>query len=268
MELESPSEFERCTLIRPTFSVVLPAFNAARTIDRALQSIFDQSVHVEEVIVIDDGSSDRSGELIREWSNRLPIVLIRNAVNQGIAQSLRIGVEASSSDWILRLDADDRWMPRHVECMRELVIGGEFSIISAPAIFVDEAGRAVRTPPAVTSSTIKRRLLWDNPLVHSATGFSRQAYETAGGYSLSVRWQDYDLWIRLLRVGNIGIAPEVTVEYTVSSSSLSREKLSVSLGARLACQLKAASAFWRRHPFAAAGALSIGGVRTLLARLT
>lgn len=247
----------------PYFSVVMPAFNAQSHIDRALRSLAEQHQPVDEVIVVDDGSTDRTADTVLAWEGRLPIVLLRNGVNLGIGASLRRGVEAARCDWVLRLDADDRWLPEHVQTLSEATGQPGVNLVTAPAKLVDEAGRNLSTSQIVNDAEVRALLMWDNPLVHSASGFSREAYRAVGGYREGVRWEDYDLWIRLLSLGRLGSSAAPTIEYTVSSHSLSRAKRSVSIAARWYCQRQAVARFWSRHPLAASRALTLGAGRVL-----
>lgn len=249
------------------FSVVIPAFNAQSCVDRALQSLAEQHQPVDEVIVVDDGSADGTVDTVLAWEGRLPIVLLRNDTNRGIGVSLRRGVDAARSDWVLRLDADDRWLPGHVQALSDAARQPGVSLVTAPAVLVDEAGRRLGMSQVVHDADVRALLMWDNPLVQSASGFSREAYRAVGGYRVGVRWEDYDLWIRLLSVGRLGSSSSPSVEYTVSSTSLSRVKRSVAIAARWYCQRQAVERFWRRHPLAASRALTLGAGRVLFSPL-
>jgi hypothetical protein len=95
--------------------------------------------------------------------------------------------------------------------------------------------------------------MWDNPIVHSATAFRKSTFVKVGGYRQTSKWEDYDLWIRLLLVGRYAVIREETVLYTVGSESLSRVTKSLALGQRFVCQCAAIKAFGMSHPFAAIG---------------
>jgi glycosyltransferase involved in cell wall biosynthesis len=245
----------------PRFTVVIPAYNAQSSIERALQSLAMQLLSVDEIIVVDDGSSDRTVEIVQSWQNRLPLLLLRNSANCGIGASLRRGVEAASGDWVLRLDADDRWLPGHVQALVAAINQPGVCLVTSPAFLVNDAGERFRVTEQVQDEDVRKRLMWDNPLIHSATGFERDAYRAVGGYRQGIRWEDYDLWIRLLAVGRLGAAEFPGIEYTVSNTSLSRTRRSVSLNARWQCQRQAIAKFWRLHPFAAAQSLVLGAIR-------
>lgn len=243
-------------------SVVIPAYNAGHYISRALESIYEQSQQVAEVIVVDDGSEDDTASKVEAWAAYLPILLIRNNRNEGIGASLRRGVEASQGDWVLRLDADDRWFVHHAASLAGAIRQSPAAVLAtSSAIVVNERGDFVRSVAAVSDRDVRACLMWDNPLVHSATGFLRKAYQRVGGYREGVRWEDYDLWIRLLEIGKLTASTTPSVEYTVAMQSLSRVGRSAALSARWQCQRAAVRKFWMEHPFAAANAIALGTLR-------
>lgn len=248
----------------PRFSVLMPAYNAQHCVGRALESIAAQTCAVHEVVVVDDGSRDDTAAVTAAWSDRLPLVLLRNDGNRGIGATLRRGAAAATGDWILRLDADDRWLPTHVAAMAPLANIPDMLLLTSAALLVDEAGAPLGVFHAVADTAVRGRLMWDNPLVHSASGFRRSAYLAEGGYREGVRWEDYDLWIRLLAHGRLGTHTEPTVEYTVSPTSLSRTRRAVSIAGRWQCQRQAVARFWRRHPLAALSACTLGAARTMV----
>lgn len=105
----------------PTVSVVIPAYNAAETIERALNSVYAQTYpNLIEVIVVDDGSQDATAQIVRE---RFPEVILIQQENAGVAVARNVGVARATGDLIAFLDADDEWLPEktavHVGVMRE-----------------------------------------------------------------------------------------------------------------------------------------------------
>ncbi len=93
-------------------SVVIPAYNADRTLGQAMDTIADQSRPPDEVIIVDDGSTDRTADIAA--SHKLSNQLVRTA-NSGAASALNTGVEQATGDVIAFLDADDLWEPRKLE---------------------------------------------------------------------------------------------------------------------------------------------------------
>jgi glycosyltransferase involved in cell wall biosynthesis len=101
-----------------TISVVIPLYNKGSTVLRAIESVLSQTLKPTEIIVVDDGSTDGSGELVTRM-NDPSIILIRQE-NAGVSAARNLGIKASKSDWIGFLDADDIWMPEFLETMESL----------------------------------------------------------------------------------------------------------------------------------------------------
>lgn len=249
-------------------SVVIPAYNAAAVLSKALRSVERQRPPVDEVIVVDDGSEDDTADVAQRFSSYLPIRVLRNERNIGISQTLDKGVRASRGDLILRLDVDDVWRPNHTyfasTCLERMSTA---TLLAGRAVMVSEDRSEMAVSKEVDDRSVRAALMWDNPLVHSATAFRRDHYERAGGYRDEVVWQDYDLWIRLLRMGQLASWAEPTVEYTVRPNSLSRIDKNMSLQARWYCQREAIRIFWKQHPVAAARCMFTGGLRAAMSNV-
>src|SRR5215510_10493580 len=94
---------------QPTIAAIVPAYNSARTLARALSSILNQTVPVNEIIVVDDGSTDDTGAIV---TRDFPQVRYVRQENRGAAAARNFGVETASSDFVAFLDADDEWLPK------------------------------------------------------------------------------------------------------------------------------------------------------------
>lgn len=105
-----------------TISVVIPAFNAAKTLDRALCSVLHQEVPPDEVIVIDDGSTDGTAQIAKNHSinDRIPTTVI-SKTNQGVSSARNLGILTASSQYIALLDADDEHCKPHIKLLKEAI---------------------------------------------------------------------------------------------------------------------------------------------------
>ena len=144
-------------------SVVIPAFNAARYITAAIESVFAQVLQPSEIIVVDDGSSDGTGELVRQWSN---VILVRQD-NAGVAAALNHGIRLARGELIAFLSADDVWLSEKLQLQfavarqpNHLVFGHMRHFIS-PELSVEAAKSLVCPPapmPAFSAGTLLTRL--------------------------------------------------------------------------------------------------------------
>ncbi len=229
-------------------SLVMAVFNGQKTLERALSSIASQTHKVDEIVIVDDGSSDQTSSILKLWVKKLPITLIVNKANYGLYNSLLSGMAASTSDWVFRLDADDYWAPEHVEKLLDLIKANpKAAIVSSRALFVDYSGRVLGLSKVVNDCNVRKFLMWDNPLVQSAVAINRNYYFAAGQYR-NVKWEDYDLWIRLLCQGDLFFYDRPTSFYSVSLDSLSRVDFKVALTERWNLQKLAMQKFFFTSP--------------------
>lgn len=229
--------------------MLLPAYNAAGRLGAALESIERQTVRPYEVVAVDDGSTDDTATLLRERSLSCTLRVITNSENRGVAHSLAAGASACRGELILRLDCDDLWLPNHIATIQALYRENPGAgLYAARAAMIDESTGVERLSAALSDRSCRAHLMWDNPFVHSAVGFTKRMYLSAGGYRATARWEDYDLWIRLLALGELSASGSCTVRYHIGHSSASRDAYASALQSRWRLQRVAIRRFWRRHP--------------------
>ena len=216
-------------------SVVIPVLNPNfAQLRSCLESVLKQSMQVQEIVIIDDGSSiDVSEWISKNIDNKTATVFhyIRNEHNLGIAKSLNRGVESALGEIIFRIDCDDLWYSNHVSSIMT-----EFSLKPHAAIIHSLA----HAKHGTKISTYKKSLMtsifgfyWDNPIIHSAVAFRKAAYCESIGYDNGFRWEDFALWLDMRLKNHIIQLNEITIVYNVSEQSLSRVSSSVSKKARI-----------------------------------
>lgn len=190
----------------PSISVVIPAYNAAAFIEKALDSVRAQTYPPCETIVVDDGSVDATAELVERWANAYPKIrtrLLRQA-NKGVGAARNAGIRAAGGEYVAFLDADDLWLTRKLETViRRLNVA-----VPADLICHDErlegVGRRSRRLTHGPYTTYRDMLLKGNTLSPSATVVRRQKLLDVGGFSEDLQFnsaEDYELWLRLARSG-------------------------------------------------------------------
>ena len=248
-------------------TVIISVLNGEATIGRALQSIASQDTPIFEVIIVNDGSTDKTKSIVESWANSLPIALLNNPENIGVAPSRSISMHASSGDIVFVLDADDSWEPDHVSTILEMAEKNPKAVLfSTRAHYRNQDGELTSLSPHNSDATIRTELMWDNPLVHSSMAFLRETYFLTEGYSTKYTWDDYFLWIQLLRHGQLAASPKTTVNYFEYANSLSRIKKKHSLDSRFQLQTLAIKSFARQHPLPAIKNLAIVMIRKLVKR--
>jgi len=132
----------------PAVSVVVPAFNAAATIEETLQSVSQQTYRNLEVIVVDDGSSDETAALVRRRGARDPRFRVISQPNGGVASARNAGVRASRGEFVAFIDADDLWHPTKIakQLAALLSAGPETALVYSPFRVIDAAGNVIGSP--------------------------------------------------------------------------------------------------------------------------
>ncbi len=211
--------------VSPSVSVIVPAYNAEAYLDAALASLAGQTEPADEIVVIDDASTDRTAAIAADWSARLPIKLIEKPVNEGLGAARATGIEGSSGECLALLDSDDVWFADHLEVMRAHY-RREPGIVTAGNLRW-WPGRGVDPLPSYELNVVppreqQRLEILRRNFLFVGTLFSRHDHDRAGGFSARRKDEDWDLWIRMIRQGVAVTTPGVvTVLYRQRDDSLS-----------------------------------------------
>jgi glycosyltransferase involved in cell wall biosynthesis len=199
-------------------SVVIPSYNGADYIHRAIESSLNQTFPPHEIIVIDDASTDGTAAVAESFGS--PVHVIRLAKNSGVAYARNRGVEACSGEWVAFLDADDIWeadkLERQVAAIRPRTVLS-FTGISTFDGEGTRGDRAVAAPEAV-----KKMLRYCNPITTSTVLARTDALRRSGGFREDVRaCEDWELWVLLLSLGEFELVGRSLTRYFIRPQSLS-----------------------------------------------
>jgi glycosyltransferase involved in cell wall biosynthesis len=214
---------------RQRISVVIPCYNSASFLPQALQSVREQSRAVDEIIVVNDASTDDSGAVAREA--QVTCISLESNVGPGAARNR--GISASTGDLIAFLDADDYWMPTHVDDVAGLLERFPESAVAFSRIrrFGEEDLVAPPHVPEGPPSNMFWRLIEENIVAQSSAVVRRDILVRNGSYSSGLRYsEDYDLWLRLARRYPFVCTSEVTACYRVHPNQASRNVTEMVLG--------------------------------------
>jgi glycosyltransferase involved in cell wall biosynthesis len=185
-------------------SVIVPAFNAAHFLGAALASVAAQSRPADEVVVIDDGSTDDTIAVARRWDVVLPLVVVEKPVNEGLGAARRDGIANASGELIALLDADDYWLPDHLEilCRIHARQGGIVAANTYRWVPERQLARRSWNERVPTPARDKQAFeILERNFLQCLTLFDRTSYQTAGGFRDLRSDEDWDLWIRMIRDG-------------------------------------------------------------------
>jgi glycosyltransferase involved in cell wall biosynthesis len=190
----------------PTVSAIIPAYNAARTVSRAVESCLNQTHPPIEVLIVDDGSTDGTAEVVADFGNS---VRLERKPNGGPASARNYAGRLARGDWLGFLDADDQWLPRKLEKQLTLATSDDVAVVQTLT-----GGSTQQIPQEVTFSQ-----LWETNLVCTSSAIIRRSmFERLRGFNEDpqlISSEDYHLWLRVAAAGGrILTYPEVLMEWT------------------------------------------------------
>ncbi|HEV7922980.1 MAG TPA: glycosyltransferase family A protein [Thermoanaerobaculia bacterium] len=218
-------------------SVVMGVYNGAATLRATLASILAQEDADFEVIVVDDGSTDDTALILREY----PSVRVITQQNAGLTRALIAGCAAARGQYIARHDTGDTSHPRRLSKQKQALDEDEqLAFVSCWTEYVGPEGEPLFTSRGtglakqaidIIDIAAKHGAV-DGPTAHGAVMFRRDAYERAGGYRAAFYFgQDWDLWYRLAEIGTFRMIEEVLFTVMIEPSTIS----SASRQAQMAC---------------------------------
>ncbi len=207
---------------KPAVSVVISCYNAQSTIIAAMDSLIDQSLRQIEIIVIDDASTDNTLDILNQYASKdARITILTNQVNRGLSYSLNRGIDATKSDIIARMDADD---VSHLNRLKKqydyMIAHPDIDILGSGVRYKDEQGHHIKDQilPSNHEEIIKR--LFKKTLVfHPTIMIKKSVYQQYGNYDENLRWaEDSDLWYRIYDKVCFHNLPETLLDYTLKSN--------------------------------------------------
>ncbi|HKF50792.1 MAG TPA: glycosyltransferase [Candidatus Acidoferrales bacterium] len=226
-------------------SVVMSVYNGQEYLPEAVDSILTQTFRDFEFIIIDDGSVDKTAEILTRYAERDSRIRIISHENKGRAASLNIGIEAAKSEYIARMDADDVALPERLQQQFDfLETQPQVGIVGGAVELIKRNGSGVRrVQPPVSDSEIRTIMLQGNPMWHPAITMRRKVVIAAGGYRKQfLDADDYDLWLRMVelcQIANLGI---YVLRYRIHANQVSvqnmRHQTMCVFAARIAAALR------------------------------
>ncbi len=211
---------------KPLVSVILPVYNGAKTIQRAVQSILLQTYGNFELIVINDGSIDNTRSILNNFNDRRLTVLEQG--NKGIVISLNRGIEISKGQYIARADADEVSHPERLKKQVDfLEKNSDTGIVGTATEVVYPDGKTnIRYRPADTASIIKN-ITKVCPFSHGSVLIRKSVFNKVGPYdlesSVNLNAEDFDMWIKIMLAGyDMANLPDVLVSYYREPDSITR----------------------------------------------
>jgi glycosyltransferase involved in cell wall biosynthesis len=199
-------------------TVLLPVRDGGAYLDEAITSIRRQTFTDFELLVIDDGSADRSPAIAARHAAEDGRVRSLASPGDGLVAALNFGIGQARSDLVARMDADDIALPARFERqMARMTNESDLLVLGTGTTRIDGGGNRLGiVVPPLEPVEVSRALERVNPIAHPTVIMRRQAVEAAGGYRPAyLRAEDYDLWLRLAERGKLANIAEPLLDYRV-----------------------------------------------------
>ena len=208
-------------------TVLMPCYNAAGYISEAISSVLNQSFTDFELLIINDGSTDNTSEIIRSFTD--PRIVLLECSQQGVAAALNTGLYHSRSEYIARFDADDICNVQRLEKQYNFMLTHpEYIIVGSAADYVDDEGNFIFThePKAYSDEQIKQLPYQFCPFVHASVMYKKTVVEKVG-YNINAHsFEDHLLWLKLQPFGKMYNMPErlLSVRLNITSLTIDERK--------------------------------------------
>jgi glycosyltransferase involved in cell wall biosynthesis len=211
-------------------SVVMPVFNGQRFLAQAVDSLLAQTFTDFEVVAVDDGSTDETPAILRSYARLDSRVRVVHGAHAGISAALNRGIEASTHDWIARIDADDVASPERfgrqlaaAQAHPDVVVWGSY------AQHVDAAGNVLgisKTGPTSIEEFKRLRAAGEDCyVIHPTSMLRKDVVLKAGGYDSRFNFcEDFELFDRMAEFGAVVALPEPLLQYRIHATSISMRR--------------------------------------------
>ena len=212
-------------------SILMCVYNGEAHLREAVESILEQTIKDFEFVIVDDGSTDSSWQILTEYSTEdSRIVLIRNEENLGLEKSLNKGLAATKGEYVARQDADDISLPNRLQLQTNFLdTHREVGALGSSVEFINKQGVVLRKKylPVlrkkhlpVDHESLQALLLINNCLWHSSMMIRRSLMQKLGGYNEKMLYsQDYDLWWRISCNSRLATLPDILLRYRSDNAS-------------------------------------------------
>lgn len=207
-------------------SIIMPAYNAERTIPQAIESILCQTYTQWELIVVDDASTDGTGKIVQGYAARdSRIHVLCREENRGVSEARNLALQSAGGQWIALLDSDDAWHPEKLEKQLALAAAKDSQLVFTGSGYMDADGTPLSWTLRVPETVDYRRLLKQNVISNSSALVRKSLYERCQVIADEAH-EDFCCWLTCLRSGIVahGIDEPLLI-YRLSPGSKSGNKL-------------------------------------------
>ena len=206
-------------------SIVLPVYNAEDYLNEAILSLLSQTYDGFELIIVNDGSTDKSQEIISGYLTDQRVRAFERA-NHGLISTLNFAISKCRGNYIARMDADDIALPDRISLQAKMLDKG-YDLVAGNAIYIDGGGNELgcsRRP--LNMHEIVTYMAFNSPFIHPAIMMRKEIFERDSYSKADYLVEDYALWMRLIVGGNVKCIniPDNVIKYRLHQSGVSRVK--------------------------------------------
>jgi glycosyltransferase involved in cell wall biosynthesis len=209
---------------KQSVTVVIPSFNCARFIREAVDSALAQTVPPLEVIVIDDGSTDNTPEIMAVYATDPRVRYLRQK-NAGPSTARNSGIRAAQGEFIAFLDADDRWKPNKLERQLDKFSDDDIGVVFSGSRVFDKQGiRSENRAKESSCADMLQSLITTTAFFPSSVVVRKRCFDTCGLFDESLKKvEDREMWIRLAKRYRFGCTPDCLVDYRLHAGALNMQ---------------------------------------------
>ena len=205
-----------------TVGVIIPTFERPHETNRAVESVINQSYKVQQIVVIDDGSSDSNFFILKSLLEDKVVQLIRIEPSRHPGIARKVGLNKIETDWVAFLDSDDFWHPQKIEIQIRLAAQHNTEAICSNADIVNQVSGDCHPSNYKSGFISRRKLMKKNLIINSSVLVSRKILEKSGGietrYSMRGA-EDYVTWLRISELSKWYMSEQSLVNYQEDSSN-------------------------------------------------
>jgi len=210
----------------PMLSVIIPTYNRAHLISRAIKSVLNQTYQDFEIIVIDDGSTDNTEEIVKDFTD-FRIHYIYHKYNQGVSAARNTGIKASRGEYIALLDSDDEWLPEKLSKQIKVLQSEspEVGAVYSNLCYIDENGKSTNK----LLNPKKEGYIYEDLFAGNCVGppstllIRKECFNRVGLFdNLLNAQEDWDMWIRIAKYYRFALIKIPLVKYRLHSNQISK----------------------------------------------
>lgn len=210
------------SLVETYISALLPVRNGASYLDGLIPRIVDMLKVGDELLVINDGSTDSTADILSKWSSFDPRIKVITTRGSGLVSALNLGVSNAQNSWIARFDVDDLYHPQRLLQQRRL-LAEDVAVVFTDYAFISSGGRRLgKVHTAIFPVATAISLISSQRTAHPSALINREMLIQVGGYrSDDFPAEDLAVWLRLSKVGTLLSVPETLLYYRLSRNTIS-----------------------------------------------